>query len=336
MLSGMRTEWLALLWMAFSLAGGAMLSAIWDDYPYLREFLLPAYAIICVVTGAWILWLFIRTYWGGDQRRIVAEQLPTLDSQAIAWLRKMQSGARPVGVPTNTWGHLLSTGLVEGDFHGPKGIVAGFEPHIRRWLWFNQDGGRRKVIAGLLMAAGIVLFITGLVLYNSPIINVGPPQTVAADESLTPQLEQLRDGLRMNGMPLLGITTSPDGSRMTTAQVQLNLINAAPHALSYTVHQFEGEIGGVKMPDVAAPNYGGEVLPGEPRTYNGGVAAVNIGAGPFRGKVEWNIRYGIPGNEPFSFTRQATFTGVYNPQNHRGEQIHWTWLPPPQPVAKAP
>lgn len=94
----------------------------------------------------------------------------------------MQTGARPVDVPGDVWGRLLRTGLVEGDFHGPRGIVNGFQRHVGRWIWLNKDGGQRKVVAGFLMAAGIVLFVAGAVLYNNPLDDFWQPQVLPPPE----------------------------------------------------------------------------------------------------------------------------------------------------------
>jgi hypothetical protein len=152
----------------------------------------------------------------------------------------------------------------------------------------------------------------------------------AALGALPPEVEAVRDGLRMNGPPMLGITVDQSG-HLSSAQVQLNLTNGAHRALSYTVHRFRGAIQGMEMPDVEEPNFGGEIVPGEPRTYNGGKAQVDIAGGPFNGEAEWEIHYGRPGNEPFVFARRVTFTGIYNPETRRGEDIRWTWQPVDRP-----
>ncbi len=131
---------------------------------------------------------FARTppSFGSEQARVVADRLSRLSADAVSWLRQMLSGARPVRIPDASWQELERTGLVERDHTGPRGIVPGFGPHIRRWLWFNTEGGRRKVVAGFLMAAGIVLFVSGLVLYNNPFDDFGGGSTEPSPPT-TPQ-----------------------------------------------------------------------------------------------------------------------------------------------------
>ena len=86
---------------------------------------------IAILAVAAILWLKAGYDWkfGGeaDRKQFVEDHLPTLAPEVLAWLRKMLSGGRPVGIPDTVAQRLERTGLYERDFTGPKGIVPGFE-----------------------------------------------------------------------------------------------------------------------------------------------------------------------------------------------------------------
>jgi hypothetical protein len=146
-------------------------------------------------------------------------------------------------------------------------------------IWALMPGAFKLGVPELLMLFGACLFVAGAYLY---IVQKGPPP-------IPPEVEEVRDRLRPNGPLRLGITTSPDGLLMTSAQVQLNMIHDAPRAITYTVHRFRGSIEGVEMQDVTNPNPGGELMPGEGRRYAGASTPVSI-AGPFSGEVEWEIK----------------------------------------------
>jgi len=218
-------------------------------------------------------------------------------------------------VVLSAWRSLFIVGGVVGLlylWHDIKGLPAAYGSDWETWA---------KYIPEQLTVAYIVLFfMLAWVIW----IDVRPSLRKWLAErkvQVPPELEPVRDQLLMNGGLILEIRTNETGDRITHARVLLNLRHAAARAISYTVHKFRGAIEGAPMPDVDGPNPGGEMLRDELRTYNGGWADVKIGAGQFMGEVEWDISYGLAGNEPFHFVRRVRFSGVYNPATRRGEQI---------------
>lgn len=202
-------------------------------------------------------------------------------------------------------------------------------------LWPRSNNDHRSKMSAPVIGMIIfgVAFVGCFIWWLDPRPSVpskatAPKQAEMVNEALpvAPELEQLRDALRLRTGPTLIIATNPDGSRMVEVAVRLFLTNGAQRSLTYTVHRFWGQIDGVEMPDVTSPNYGGEVLPDEPRTYTGGGADVDI-VGPFEGGAEWVFRYGTSGNEPFTFARRVTFRGIYNPHTRQVEDVRWSWKP---------
>lgn len=187
---GKRDFLFALLWALFGIAGDAMLSGLERRFPDYADWFFLAEIIVWIIAAVAIILVLFHPL-RSDRKRLVWSILPTLDTDAQAWLRRMLSGARPIGISDFTWQTLEQTGLVERDFSGPKGIIPVFEPHIRKWFGW-KEGGQRKMIAGLLMAAGIILFITGLVLYNEPFdVKEAPASPTAENE---PPKKPLRFG----------------------------------------------------------------------------------------------------------------------------------------------
>lgn len=98
---------------------------------------------------------------------ITRQRLKELPPEAVHWIATMLHGARPVGIADDLWQSLERTGLFERDFTGPKGVVADFKPAVKDWI-DERNGKRLNRLSALLIAIGVVLVITGIVLYNAP------------------------------------------------------------------------------------------------------------------------------------------------------------------------
>jgi hypothetical protein len=83
-----------------------------------------------------------RPFWPQDRKlfaaryKMVCEALNgiPIDAGRREWLERLLTGARPQPIAQHVWNTLQQKGIVEGDFHGPKGLVSGFEPALIRWL----------------------------------------------------------------------------------------------------------------------------------------------------------------------------------------------------------
>ena len=81
---------------------------------------------------------------GRDEDRELADSRYTMVCEALdpividasrrKWLSRLLTGRRPWPIPQHVWNALEQKGIVERDFVGPKGLVSGFEPALRKWL----------------------------------------------------------------------------------------------------------------------------------------------------------------------------------------------------------
>ena len=115
-----------------------MWASIVVEYAWLRPYLLATAGLFFVAGVACFLWPWLR---GRDlaavRYKMVCEALDPIVMGATRrdWLARLLTGARP-GPYTqqDLWDALQQKGIVESDLQGPKGLVSGFEPALRKWL----------------------------------------------------------------------------------------------------------------------------------------------------------------------------------------------------------